>query len=125
MKTTTLSEKELYAAYPQNVSFKNGLAISYEKLGETHSDLGNLQQALTFFEDYNNLEKELYAAYPQNVSFKNGLALSYQWLGWFLEQKMGNAEKAQECYRASKDLLEELVSSFPDYVTVLKRTWIG
>ncbi len=33
LKTTTTWKKELYAAYPQNVDFKNGLAISYAKLG--------------------------------------------------------------------------------------------
>jgi tetratricopeptide (TPR) repeat protein len=71
--------KELYEAYPQNVDFKNGLAISYfknglaisySKLGETHTSLGNLEQALKFFEDFSKLFKELYEAYPQNVSFK-------------------------------------------------------
>ncbi|AEE54026.1 NB-ARC domain-containing protein [Haliscomenobacter hydrossis] len=48
----TLCE-ELYATFPQNVNFKNGLATSYSRLGQTHSALGNLQQALTFFEQYN------------------------------------------------------------------------
>ncbi len=57
------------------MEFKNGLAISYQFLGITHTSLGNLDQALTFFENYNSLEKELYAAYPQNVAFKNSLAI--------------------------------------------------
>ena len=57
------------------------MAISYAKLGQTNADLGNLQQALTFFEQYNLLEKELYEAFPNNVSFKNGLAISYSKLG--------------------------------------------
>ncbi|HMQ48956.1 MAG TPA: NB-ARC domain-containing protein, partial [Saprospiraceae bacterium] len=35
----------------ENTHFKNGLAISYEKLGSTQTALGNLPQALTFFED--------------------------------------------------------------------------
>ena len=61
--------KELYEDYPQNVSFKNGLAISYEKLGETHSALGNLDKALTFFDERSRLGKELYEDYPQTVSF--------------------------------------------------------
>jgi tetratricopeptide (TPR) repeat protein len=47
------------------------------KLGDTHSALGDLQQALTYFEEYNRLEKELHEAFPQNVGFKNGLAISY------------------------------------------------
>jgi hypothetical protein len=49
--------KELHEAFPQNVFFKNGLTISYEKLGATHKALGNLEQALTYFEEYNRLEK--------------------------------------------------------------------
>jgi len=109
-------EKQLYAAYPQNVEFKNGLAISYQYLGITHSALGNFQQTLTFFEQYNELEKQLYAAYPQNVAFKNGLALSYQLLGWFHDQKLQNQEKAQSYYRNSQKLLQELIANFPGYV---------
>ncbi|MCB9354185.1 MAG: hypothetical protein H6575_06430 [Lewinellaceae bacterium] len=49
--------KELYESYPQHVGFKDGLAISYSKLGSTHSALGNLEKALQFFEQYNQLEK--------------------------------------------------------------------
>jgi GTPase SAR1 family protein len=44
--------RELYEAYPQNVSFKNGLAISYEKLGSTQSALGNLEAASGYYEQY-------------------------------------------------------------------------
>jgi hypothetical protein len=39
-KTKNLCE-ELYDAFPTNVSFKNDLAISYSKLGETQASLGN------------------------------------------------------------------------------------
>jgi hypothetical protein len=55
--------------------------MTFAELGETHTALGNLQQALTFFEDETRLFEELYAAYPANVSFKNGLAISYEKLG--------------------------------------------
>jgi len=48
---------------------KNILAISYSKLGETHTALGNLEQALTYFDDETKLSEELFEAYPQNVSF--------------------------------------------------------
>ncbi|MEZ4826584.1 MAG: tetratricopeptide repeat protein [Bacteroidia bacterium] len=60
------------------MSFKNGLAISYEKLGETHTALGQLDRALAFFEKDLQISKELYEAYPNHVSFKNGLAISYE-----------------------------------------------
>ena len=42
--------KELYIRETTNVNFKDGLAISYSKLGETHTKLGNLNKALNFFE---------------------------------------------------------------------------
>ena len=64
--------EELYEANKNNVSFKNGLAISYEKLGQTHSSLGNLELALKYFEKRSKLGKELYEANKNNVSFKNG-----------------------------------------------------
>jgi len=44
--------KELYEAYPNNVSFKNGLAISYSKLGATHTAL--YRQWLTTINLYGN-----------------------------------------------------------------------
>ena len=59
--------KELYQAYPDDVEFKNSLAISYSKLGNTHTALGNLDRALGFYEECHLLEKELYQAYPDNV----------------------------------------------------------
>jgi hypothetical protein len=49
------------------------------------------------------------------VEFKNNLAIAYQWLGW-VYQKINNGTKAQECYRQSKKLLEQLVTSYPLYI---------
>ena len=108
--------KELYEAYPQNVSFKNGLAISYSKLGETHSALGNLDKALTFFDQDAQLSKELYEAYPQNVSFKNGLAISYSKLGE-THSALGNLDKALTFFDDETRLFEELYEAYPQNVS--------
>ncbi len=117
--------KELYDAYPNNVSFKNGLAISYEKLGSTHTALGHLDQALQFFEDETTLFEELYEAYPNNVEFKNGLASSYVQLGFFYEIKSQSLDHSKAFYQKSKLLLEELVASFPTYVEFRKNLdWV-
>jgi len=75
--------EQLYESYPKNVSFKNGLVISYQYLGVTHSSFDNLEKALQFFEQYKNLKQELYKSYPKNVSFKNGLSIAYSFLGEF------------------------------------------
>ena len=48
---------------PEMIWEPPGLAISYEKLGETHAALGNLNKALEFFEIETTLFEELYESY--------------------------------------------------------------
>jgi tetratricopeptide (TPR) repeat protein len=108
--------KELHEADPQNLSFKNDLAVSYSKLGETHSDLGNLNKALTFFDERSRLGKELYEAYPQNVSFKNGLAISYSKLG-VTHSALGNLDKALTFFDERSRLGKELYEAYPQNVS--------
>ena len=105
----------LVSENPDNPDFKNGLAISYSKLGETHSALGNLPQALTFFEDDIALTKELHEAYPQNVDFKNGLAVSYSKLGTFYRDKRADNKKAKPYFEQCFTLLKELSEAYPAY----------
>jgi len=94
---------------------KNDLAISYEKLGDTHTALGNLPMALTFFEDKTKLFEELHEAYPQNVSFKNGLAISYLMLGQFFIKNQNEPEKTRLYIQKGYDLYIELIRDYPDY----------
>ncbi|MEL6194797.1 MAG: tetratricopeptide repeat protein, partial [Bacteroidota bacterium] len=106
--------KDLYDSYPENVSFKNGLAISYEKLGDTHSSLGNLEKALGYFEQEYELKQDLYDSYPENVRFKNGLAISYSKLAR-IHSKMDNKDIAKEYFVKCKVMWEELSQKFPAY----------
>jgi tetratricopeptide (TPR) repeat protein len=92
--------------------FKHALATSFNKLGETHSALGNLPQALTFFEQYNGLEKELHEAYPQNVEFKNGLAISFEKLG-STHSALGNLPQALTFFEQDIELSKELHEAYP------------
>ena len=108
--------EELYKAHPENVSFKNGLAISYLKLGETYITLGQLDKALTFFEKYNQLREELYKAHPENVSFKYGLAVSYSKLGNTYTSS-GNLQKALSFFEKETELFEELYEAHPENVS--------
>ena len=97
------------------MSFKNNLAISYSKLGETHTALGNLDKALRFYEDYYKLTKELYEASPNNVSFKNGLAISYYKLGAFSRDQLKDKTKAKVYFKQAEALWVELVRDAPQY----------
>ena len=64
--------KELYDAYPQNVSFKNGLAISYYQLGRFYRDYQDDRvEAKQNFEQCYKLWEGLSEAYPAYVEFKN------------------------------------------------------
>jgi tetratricopeptide (TPR) repeat protein len=112
--------KELYESNPQNVGFKNGLAISYSKLGETHSSLGNLDKALKYFEASFELTKSLYESNRQNVCFKNGLAVSYAKLAVFYRDKKNDKEQAKTYFFKAKSLWQALVNDFPKYVEFKK-----
>ncbi len=100
---------------PNNVNFKNGLAISYSKLGSTHTALGNINQALEFFQKDVDLTKELFDAYPNNVNFKNGLAISYSKLGE-THTALGNINQALEFFQKDVDLTKELFDAYPNNV---------
>ncbi len=99
----------------EKFDFKNNLAVSYNKLGETHSTLGNLPQALTFFEQCNQLEKELHEAEPQNVEFKNSLAISYSKLG-DTHTALGNLLRALTFFEQYNGLAKELHEVEPQNV---------
>ena len=107
--------KELHESNPQNVAFKNGLAIAYEKLGETHTSIGNLDKALKYFEQDLQLTKELHESNPQNVDFKNGLAIAYEKLG-VTHTSIGNSDKALKYFEDETQLFEELHESNPQNI---------
>ncbi|MEM6770022.1 MAG: tetratricopeptide repeat protein, partial [Bacteroidota bacterium] len=96
---------------PTNKDFKGSLAISFSKLGSTHSSLGNLDKALEYFELDIALSKELYEAYPDQINFKNNLAISYRQLG---EVALDPAVK-REYYQKAEQLWVELTEAFPAY----------
>ncbi|HRR10167.1 MAG TPA: tetratricopeptide repeat protein, partial [Rhodothermales bacterium] len=95
---------------------KNGLAISYEKLGDTHAELGNLEKALKFHQDETQLFEQLYESDPSNVNFKNNLAISYEKLGK-THAELGNLEKALKFYQDETQLFEQLYESYPSNVS--------
>ena len=96
------------------------MAISFEKLGSTHTSLGNLDKALKYFEDETVLFEELYEANPQNVGFKNGLAISYSKLGLFYRDEKEEQNKAFEYFQKAKRLWDALVQDFPSYIKFLQ-----
>ncbi len=62
---------KLLCSDPKNVTLKYNQAVSYEKLGSTHLGLGNLLEALEYFEKSSRLSEELHHAYTGDLSFKS------------------------------------------------------
>ena len=93
----------------------NDLAISYLKIGESYASLGNLNQALEYFEQYAEMRKELYSSHPQNVSFKNGLAITYAILAQFYRDHQNDPSKAKSYFQSAQQLWEELIITAPKY----------
>ncbi len=108
--------QELNIVYPENVEFKNSLAISYSKLGEIHVVLGDLDLALTFFKQFNSLEKQLFSIFPANAEIKNGLAVSYCKLGDIYRDQR-DLLQALTFFEQYKNLKEELYATYPQEVS--------
>jgi tetratricopeptide (TPR) repeat protein len=104
--------KELYEANPRSESLKNGLAISYERLGDIHQSMGHMEEALKYFDDEVILFKELYEANPRSESLKNGLAISFEKLGG-LYLSLNNDSAAKQNFKLFEKLAAGLLKSNP------------
>jgi tetratricopeptide (TPR) repeat protein len=103
---------------------KNGLAISYSKLGDIHQALGQLDQALEFFEMETDLFKELYEANPKNVDLKNGLAISFYKLADIYRLK-NQKNKAKQLFSKALNIWKQLFNStnikkYKDYIDTVQ-----
>ncbi len=111
-----LSCAEKMAEQSKAIDHREGIAISYEKLGQTYTALGNTQKALDYYDKDLALTKELYNQFPDNVNFKNGLAISYWKLGDFFANHQQDRPKAKEYFTQAEKLWAELVVTAPDVV---------
>jgi hypothetical protein len=69
-------EKELHAAYPENVDFKNGLAISYLYLGQFYqNNLNEPETAKEYIQKGYELYEQLVRDFPDYQSFRQ----NYEW----------------------------------------------
>ena len=74
--------KELYESYPTNVGFKNGLAISYYKLGAFYKDQQHDRaRARAYFLKAEGHWKELVQVAPQYAQFQRFLGIVQEVLG--------------------------------------------
>jgi tetratricopeptide (TPR) repeat protein len=105
---------EALCSLPTLIRTEN-LGILMERIGNFYQVYGNIDKALKFFSDYNQLKKELYEEQPTNVGFKNGLAISYEKLGETYTA-LGDLDKALKFFSDETVLFEELHQEHPTNV---------
>ncbi|MDX1943759.1 MAG: NB-ARC domain-containing protein, partial [Saprospiraceae bacterium] len=110
----------LYARYGESVvnnieGINNNIGILCDSLGNYHKTIGNLNNALNWFEQYSNCLQALTEAFPDNETYKNNLAISYEKLG-ATHSALGNLEQALRFFEEEQKLKEELFKDFPDNV---------
>jgi tetratricopeptide (TPR) repeat protein len=103
-------ELELYQEYPNQVEFKNGLAISCQFLGNTHTALGQLDKALEFYQK----EKELYQNFLIRWNLKTHSPFPIK--TWNTHTALGQLDKALEFYEKFNQLEQELYQEYPNQV---------
>jgi tetratricopeptide (TPR) repeat protein len=91
---------------------KQYVALTYERRGNIYTSLGNLDKALNYYEQYNQLEKELCIANPNEVILKNNLATSYEKLG-NTHTSLSNLDKALAFFEKSNTIFKELYADYP------------
>jgi len=96
------------------VEFKNGLAISYQKIGDIHKQQGDLKKALEYFELDLDISKNLHEEHPNLVEYKNNLAVSYINFGLLIRDHLKNPSTAQGNFRKAYILWEQLVKEAPE-----------
>ena len=109
------SHKKLVKENPNHSFYKEKLAISYSKLGESHSALGNMEKAFKYIEYATILFEKLYQTYPNNVEFKDGLAITYEKLG-SVHSTRGDLDKAFNYYEKYNNLEKQLFKEYPNNV---------
>ncbi|MDM8557863.1 tetratricopeptide repeat protein [Candidatus Parabeggiatoa sp. HSG14] len=102
-----LASIKIASKHFKNCDEQYSLTVSYERAGNIHQALGQVDKALEFFELYNNLSEELYDSNPKSESLKNGLAISYHRLGT-INEAQGKLDDALKHYGKYKDLMLEL-----------------
>jgi tetratricopeptide (TPR) repeat protein len=92
--------------------FRYDYASLSDKLGSIHQAMGHMDEALKYFENYNQLSKELCETNPQNESLKHDLAISYERLG-SIHQAIGHMEEALKYFDNEVRLFKELYDTNP------------
>ncbi len=109
-----------------DLTLQRELATAYQKLGEIQGNpylpnLGETGPALESYRKALTIRQALAAANPRNKDDQVSLAFAYAWVGNISIVTSGNVEEALAEEIKARSILEPLVQSDPDNLTLLKR----
>jgi len=96
----------------RNCDEQDSLAASYQRRGDLHKYLGQLDKAIELFELFNQLMEGLVESNPENKHFKNYLAISYEKLG-DIHKALGQVKKALAFFELCHQLRKALYDANP------------
>jgi tetratricopeptide (TPR) repeat protein len=105
------------------------IARCYRKIGDTYSDLGDLDKALAHYTTYHRMAETLHVMDAGNADFKNELAIAYSKLGG-THIVLGNLDTALTFFEEFSDLMEALHEAYPQNMDFKKglaiaACWLG
>ena len=96
----------------QQEGAKNWMGLCYENLGDIAQKMGDLENAMSLYEKYKQIELQLIEDFPEESIYKGNLGVSYERLG-DINSRLGNLEKALNYFEAYNQLEKELYESYP------------
>src|SRR5258708_33525741 len=92
-----------------NDTFRRGLSVTYEEIGDVLAQQGNLPDALKSYRDSLAIRAALVEDTPANTGWQRDLSLSNEMAGDVLEAR-GNHPDALKVYRDGLDIRDRLAT---------------
>ncbi len=99
-------------AEPQRADYQRDLSVSYNKLGDLMTALGNGDDAQRYFQQALNIAEKLARAEPQRADYQRDLSVSYERLG-DLMTALGNGDDAQRYFQQALNIRTNLARAEP------------
>lgn len=100
------------AARPNDLKYRNDVALTYNNLGKVQSRTGQLEKAAASYAQAIELQRELVRAAPAQMGYRCDLGISYNNLG-LTQSKLRQSPDAERSFRQALDLQETLLRQNP------------
>ena len=100
------------AARPNELKYRNDVALTYNNLGAVQSSTGQLEKAATSYGHAIEIQRELVRSAPAQIGYRCDLGISFNNLG-LTQSKLRQSADAERSFRQALDLQETLLRQNP------------